>query len=388
MALPLQYNLRNLTVRRTANIMAALGIALVVMVMVWMLALAQGFRSALVSTGRADRALIMRGGATSEVQSGLSREAAAIVQVFPEVAVAADGRPVASAELVVIVVLPKRKDGSPSNVIVRGVSDRAFELRPELRVGEGRMFRSGLGEVVVGRALARRTAGCEVGGRLNFAGRDWEVTGILDAGGSGFESEIWGDVEVLAPAFERDDFQSMTVRLNAAGDLKSFQERIDADPRLAHDAQSEIAYFESQSRQFTTFVRTVGVIIAVLMGFGAVAGALNTMFAAVNARTREIGTLLAIGFSRFSVLAAFMVESVLLSLVGGAIGCGLGMLVNGVSTGTTNWDSFSELAFSFRVTPDILVSGLVFAAVMGAVGGLLPAWRAARKRIVDSLRAA
>jgi len=388
MALPLQYNLRNLTVRRTANIMAALGIALVVMVMVWVLALAQGFRKAIVGTGRPDRALVMRGGATSEVQSAVSREDARLLAVLPEVATSESGESLASPEMVVIVVLPKRSDASPSNVVVRGVTEAAFAVRPEARIAEGRAVRPGLGEVVVGRALSRRIQGCEVGARLHFAAQDWEVVGILEAGGSGFESEIWGDAEVLIPAFERTGYQVVTMRLRNAGDLKALQERIDADPRLHLDAQSELEYFESQSRSFTTFVRGTGFIIAILMGFGAIAGALNTMYAAVNARTREIGTLLALGFSRASVLGAFMLESVVLSLAGGAIGCGLGLLVNGVSTGTTNWDSFSELAFTFRVTPDILITGMVFAAVMGAVGGLLPAWRAARKRIVDSLRAA
>ncbi len=388
MALPLQYNLRNLTVRRTANIMAALGIALVVMVMVWVLALAQGFRKALVGTGRPDRALVMRGGATSEVQSAVSREDARMLAVLPEVATDASGEPLASAEMVVIVVLPKRSDASPSNVVVRGVTPAAFAVRPEARIAEGRAVRPGLGEVIVGRALTRRIQGCEIGARLHFATQDWEVVGILEAGGSGFESEIWGDAEVLIPAFERTGYQVVTMRLRSASDLKALQERIDADPRLHLEAQSEVEYFESQSRSFTSFVRGTGFIIAILMGFGAIAGALNTMYAAVNSRTREIGTLLALGFSRASVLVAFLLESVVLSLVGGAIGCALGMLVNGVSTGTTNWDSFSELAFTFRVTPDILLTGMIFAAVMGAIGGLLPAWRAARKRIVDSLRAA
>jgi ABC-type lipoprotein release transport system permease subunit len=388
MALPLRYNLRNLTVRRASNLLAALGIALVVMVMIWVLALAQGFRIALAGTGRADRALLMRGGATSEVQSGIDREAADIVRVMPEIVPGTDGRPLASAELLVIVGLPKKSDGSVANVAVRGVSPQAFALRPELRLTAGRLFEPGTAQVIVGLPLASRTRDCEVGSRLRFAGQEWEVVGQFATGGSGFESEIWGDAETMIPAFERDVYQSMTVQLRTAADLAALEQRIAADPRLNLKVQSELAYYESQSRQFTTFIRVIGVTIALLMSFGAVAGALNTMFAAVNSRTREIGTLLALGFSRWSVLLAFMIESVLLATVGGLLGCALGLLVNGASTGTTNWESFSEVAFAFRVTPPILVAGLCFAILMGAVGGLLPAARAARKRVAESLRAA
>jgi putative ABC transport system permease protein len=386
--LPFGYNLRNLTVRRASNGMAALGIALVVMVLVWVLALAQGFQRTLVGTGRADRALLLRGGATSEVSSALQRPDADILQVMPEVAQDAGGRPLASPELVVIVSLPKRSDGSPSNVVVRGVSERAFAVRPEVRVAAGRTFRAGMGEVLVGVPLAARTRGCGVGEKLHFAGQDWEVVGHFEAGGSGFESEIWGDSEVLIPAFERNEYQSMTVQLQAPRDLEALRQRIEADPRLRLQVLSEIEYYEAQSRSVTEFVSGTGFTIALLMAFGAVAGALNTMYAAVNARTREIGTLLALGFSRGSVLGSFLLESLLLSLVGGVVGCALGALVHGTTTGTTNWDSFSEVTFQFRVTPEVLVTGLVFALVMGAVGGLLPAARAARKNIAEALRAA
>jgi ABC-type lipoprotein release transport system permease subunit len=388
MHLPLRYNLRNLTVRRASNLLAALGIALVVMVMIWVLALAQGFRIALAGTGRADRALLMRGGATSEVQSGIDRETADIVRVMPEIKPGSDGRPLASAELLVIVGLPKKSDGSVANVAVRGVSPAAFELRPELRLVAGRRFQPGMAEVMVGVPLAGRLRDTGIGSRLRFAGQDWEVVGHFATGGSGFESEIWGDAETMIPAFERTGYQSMTVQLAKAADLAALEQRIEADPRLNLKVQSEVAYYEAQSRQFTAFIRGIGVTIALLMSFGAIAGALNTMFAAVSSRTREIGTLLALGFSRGSVLVAFMVESVLLAVVGGLLGCALGLLVNGASTGTTNWESFSEVAFAFRVTPPILVAGLIFAVFMGALGGLLPAARAARKRVAEALRAA
>jgi ABC-type lipoprotein release transport system permease subunit len=388
MTLPLRYNLRNLTVRRASNLLAALGIALVVMVMIWVMALAQGFRSALAGTGRADRALLMRGGATSEVQSGIDRETADIVRVMPEIRPGTDARPLASPELVVIVGLPKKSDGSAANVAVRGVSPAAFELRPELQLVEGRRFEPGMAEVIVGVPLAGRLRDTGIGSRLRFGGQDWTVVGHFATGGSGFESEIWGDAETMIPAFERTGYQSMTVQLAKASDLAALEQRIEADPRLNLKVQSEVAYYESQSRQFTTFIRGIGVTIALLMSFGAVAGALNTMFAAVSSRTREIGTLLALGFSRWSVLVAFMIESVLLAIVGGLLGCALGLLVNGASTGTTNWESFSEVAFAFRVTWPILVAGLVFAVFMGALGGLLPAARASRQRVADSLRAA
>jgi ABC-type antimicrobial peptide transport system permease subunit len=245
-----------------------------------------------------------------------------------------------------------------------------------------------MAEVMVGVPLAGRLRDTGIGSRLRFAGQDWEVVGHFATGGSGFESEIWGDAETMIPAFERTGYQSMTVQLAKAADLAALEQRIEADPRLNLKVQSEVAYYEAQSRQFTAFIRGIGVTIALLMSFGAIAGALNTMFAAVSSRTREIGTLLALGFSRGSVLVAFMVESVLLAVVGGLLGCALGLLVNGASTGTTNWESFSEVAFAFRVTPPILVAGLIFAVFMGALGGLLPAARAARKRVAEALRAA
>ncbi len=388
MALPVSYNIRNLTVRRASNLLAALGIALVVMVMIWVLALGQGFRGALVGTGRPDRALLMRGGATSEVQSSVSREVADIVRVMPEILPGTDGRPLASPELVIIANLPKASDGSPANVSVRGVSQAVFEMRPELQLVTGRRFAPGTTEIMVGAPLGGRLRNCGVGQKLHFANQDWEIVGQFATGGSGFESEIWGDVETMIPAFERDGYQSMTVQLRSAADLAALETRIGADPRLNLKVQSELAYYEAQSSGFTSFIRGIGVVIAVLMSFGAMAGALNTMFAAVNARTREIGTLLALGFSRWSVLVAFVVESVLLSIAGGVLGCLLGFIVNGTSTGTTNWASFSELAFAFRVTPAIMGLGLLFAVVMGAIGGFLPAWRASRKRIAESLRAA
>jgi len=387
MALPLVYNLRNLTQRRASNLMAALGIALVVMVMIWTLALAQGFRSTLVATGRADRALLMRGGATSEISSFVSREATGIVRAMPEVEKDAAGNPLASPEIVVIISLPKKSDGTLANISARGVSPAAFAMRPELEIVEGRNFRPGSGEIVIGAPLAARTRGCGVGEHLRFAGQDWEVVGHFTANGSGFESEIWGDAEVCIPAFERNGYSSLTVQLHGAGDLAALEQRIAADPRLDLKVQSELAYYEAQSGPLATVIRSIGFTIAILMGFGAIAGALNTMFAAVTSRTREIGTLLALGFSRRSVLLAFLIESVLLALVGGLAGCALGLLVNGVTTGTTNWSSFSELTFRFRVTPPVLLTGLVFAVAMGALGGLLPAARAARQRITDSLRA-
>jgi putative ABC transport system permease protein len=385
--LPIAYNLRNLTVRRASNLMAALGIALVVMVMIWTLALAQGFRNTLVATGRSDRALLMRGGANSEITSAVSRQAADIVRVMPEIATDAAGKAIASPELVVIVSLPKASDGTLANVSVRGVTEATFAMRPEIRVVAGRTFRTGSSEILVGAPLAKRIRGCGIGERLRFGGQDWEVVGHFTAAGSGFESEIWGDAEVFAPAFERDGYSSLTAQLRSESDLKAVEQRIAADPRLNLKVQSERAYYEAQAGPLSNTIRGIGVTIALLMGFGAIAGALNTMFAAVNSRTREIGTLLALGFSRRSVLFSFMVESILLAAVGGLLGCGLGMLVNGARTGTTNWASFSELTFQFSVTPVVLATGFVFAIVMGAFGGLLPAARAARKRISESLRA-
>lgn len=388
MRLPIQYNLRNLVVRRTMTLMTAGGIALVVAVLVLTLALAHGFSATLVATGRADNAIVLRSGSDSEMMSGLTREAARVIASDPAVARGADGEPLALSEMVVLVNLVRR--GNPtasSNVSVRGVDARVLELRPDIALREGRLFRSGMDEVVVGRNLGRRFEGCRLGEKLRMGGRDWTVVGTFDAGGSGFDSEIWGDAEAFLPAFDRSVWSSLTLRLRDPGALAAMQARLEADPRLHATARIEQEYYRAQSKQLAAVIRALGLFLVVVMAAGAVFGALNTMYAAVGSRSREIATLLALGFPPRAILASFMVESVLLCLVGGVLGCLLALPVHGMSTGTTNWASFSEVAFEFRLTPGILATGMLASVLLGLVGGWFPARAAARRPVSEALRA-
>jgi len=387
MALPLIYNVRNVAARRVATLMTALGIALVVFIFVWFLALSSGFKKALVSTGRADNILVMRAGATSEVQSGLDREATQILLANSAVATAKDGStPLATAEVVIIVNIP-RKDGIVGNVTVRGVSPAAFEVRPYVRVTQGRTPTPGLAELMVGKALARRFGNLNVGDTAVIGGDPWSVVGIFDSGGSAFESEMWGDVEVVLSAFQREGFQSVTFRMKDPSRAEAIKAELEAEPRMRLQVFPELTYYSDQSQMMSGILMFLGTFIAIVISIGAVFGALNTMYAAVDARTREIATLRAIGFSPISITSAFVIESVLIALFGGVIGCLLALPFNGLSTGTTNWASFSEVAFYFRITPRLVAAGLVFSAVLGVIGGLLPALKAARSPVAAALRA-
>lgn len=385
MALPLVYNVRHLAERRVGTAMTALGIGFVVFVFVWFLALSNGFRKTLVSTGRADNLIVMRKGATSEVESYLTRDWIAVLAAHPAIATGEGGRPLASAELLVIVNLPKR-DGSPANVSVRGVSPDAFALRPYVRVADGRLPRTGLNEVVVGRALARRL-GLATGKDVKFGESTWRVVGVFDSGGSAFESEVWGDAEVLLSAFQREGFESFTFRLKDPSEAKVIVEELEKEARLQVQVAAELDYYKAQSGMMGVMISSLGAFIAVVMSIGAVFGALNTMYAAVDQRIREIATLLAIGFSPGSIYLAFVLESLLIALLGGALGVLLALPFNGISTGTTNWTSFSEIAFNFRISPGVVASGFAFAAILGVVGGILPAWKAARQPVAAALRA-
>ena len=387
MAVPIQYNLRNLFVRRTATLMTAGGIALVVAILVMTLALANGFRQTLVGTGRADNVIAIRTGSQTEVQSGLPRNVARVIESDPGVANLPGGVALAASEAVVLTNLSRRSDpAASSNINVRGVDSRALALRPNIRIVQGRFFRAGMDEVVVGRALSERFIGCGLDETVRFGSRDWKVVGVFDAGGSGFESEIWGDVESMMPAFDRDVFSSVTVRLADRDGFAAMKERLEADPRLHVDVLRESDYYQSQSSQLATVIRVLGLFLVIVMAAGAVFGALNTMYAAIGARSREIGTMLAIGFRPGSILLSFLFESVLLCLIGGILGCILALPIHGMSTGTTNWSTFSEVAFKFRITPGILLIGMLASIFLGLIGGYFPARAAARRSVIDSLR--
>jgi putative ABC transport system permease protein len=383
------YNLRSMIVRKGTAAMTAGGIAMVVAVFVMTMAIAQGFRGALVASGSNDNAIILRKGATSETVSAVLRSQLPIIQAMPHVARGAggaEGRPLASPELVVIISLPRKSDGNPANVPVRGVGPFAFQIRNTLSFVEGRPFTPGSREINVGRQAVNRFGGLTMGSELRFGAATWKVVGIFAADDSSFESEVWGDVDLMMPAFQRDGYQSVTVKLADSSVYQAFEAAIASDPRLDLKASRERDYYEGQSSTTGTLIRIFATFVTSILSIGAVFGAMNTMYAAVAYRTREIGTLRALGFSRLRIIAAFLAESVALALVGGVIGCILALPVNGLSTGAMNMVSFSELAFKFRVTPGLLVGGMIFSALMGAVGGLLPALRAARIPVARALR--
>jgi ABC-type lipoprotein release transport system permease subunit len=380
------YNLRSMVVRKGTAAMTAGGIAMVVAVFVMTLAIAQGFRATLVASGSPQNAIILRKGATAETVSGLLRTDVPLVESLPQVARGADNQPLASPELVVAIALPRQTDNQPANVPVRGVGPRAFDVRDTIRFVEGRRFTNGTREINVGRLAVGRFKGLTLGSDVKFAAATWKVVGIFTADDASFESEVWGDADLMMPAFQRQGYQSMTVKLADASMFDSFKSAIEGDPRLYLRPQREQDYYMEQSRAMTTVIRVFGTFVTLILSIGAMFGAMNTMYAAVAYRTREIGTLRALGFSRFRIVTAFLAESIALAVVGGVLGCILALPVHGLSTGTTNFASFSEVAFKFRITPALMAGGLLFSAVMGAVGGLLPAIRAARIPVARALR--
>ena len=385
--IPLIYNVRNLGQRRVSTALTALGIALVAWVFIFTLALAGGFQSALQATGSRDNAIIVRNGSTAELTSIITRDVAAAVESQPEIARAPDGRPLATAELVVVWNLP-RKSGTTTNVVVRGVGPKSAPLRSKVHLVAGRMFRPGLDEVVVGKMVAERFQNCSVGDHLKLSGRDWNVVGVFDAGGTGYDSEIWGDVELFMPVFDRPVYQSVILRLDDNSHFAALKKRLESDPRMSVTVHHEDQFYAAQAGALAGLLRSLGIFVTLIMALGAVFGALNTMYASVGARTKEIGTLRAIGFSGGSVLLSILVESTLLALLGGAIGCLLALPVRNFTTGTMSFTSFSELAFRFAVTPGMLLSGLIFAGAMGLVGGFFPARKAASMPVVEALRQA
>ena len=387
-AVPFSYIARNLWVRRVTTALTAGGMALVVYVFATVLMMSEGIRSTLVATGQPDNVMVLRKGAGAEINSAVERGQAAILSTLPGIATDTLGRPLISAEPVVLINLPKRSNGKPSNVTVRGSSDLGLQLRPSLRVVEGRMFRPGTSEIIVGQATASGFAGIDLGASLRFAGRDWQIVGRFDAGRSGFDSEIWGDAEQMLQAFRRGASSVVVMRLADSSQFEAIRARIEDDPRLALEAKPEIRFYAEQSEALATFINILGLSLAVIFSIGAVVGAMITMFAAVASRIGEIGTLRALGFRRGAVLAAFMTESLLLSGLGGVVGLTAASVMQAVDVSTTNFQTFAELAFRFVLTPQIAVQAMAFALAMGVVGGFIPAWRAARLQIIDCLRAA
>jgi putative ABC transport system permease protein len=388
MALPISYNIRSLYVRGRVTLLAIGGIALVVAVLIVLVAMAAGFRIALQAGGSPENAIITQRGSTSEITSGIPRDAVNALVVDGRIARDAQGNPIASPDLVIVASLKKKDDGTDVNIVVRGVTPMAFKVRPAVTVTEGRNFTPGLYEVIVGRKLFDRMQGMGLGRTIRMQRRDWTIVGVLDANGSGFESEVWGDKEAMGPAFGRGaGAQTLTVRLKDPAAIPAFDEELRRNPRMQVQVTQERQYYEQQSAGVSGPLMALAVFVAVVMGIGAVFGAMNTMYAIVAARTREIGTLRALGFSRLAILAAFVIESTCLAIVGGALGCLIALPANGI-TSAAGGANFAEIAFAFRVTPASIGVGMTLAVLMGIAGGLLPSFRAARMPITAALRAA
>jgi putative ABC transport system permease protein len=385
---PFSYVARNLWVRRVTTVLTAAGMGLVVYVFATVLMMSEGIRATLVATGQADNVMVLRKGAGAEINSGIARSQAAVIESLSQIATDGAGRKLVSKEPVVLNTLPKRGSGKPSNVTVRGTSLVGMALRPQVKLLQGRLFRPGTSEIITGRAVAKGFAGAGLGETMRFAGRDWLVVGVFDATHSGFDSEVWGDSEQMMQAFRRQAYSSVVFKLADASAFDQVKRTLEDDPRLTLEAKVETRFYAEQSEALATFIRLLGLALSIIFSIGAVVGAMITMFASVASRMGEIGTLRALGFRRTAVLSAFITESLLLSLVGGVLGLGGAALMQTVNISTVNFQTFSELAFQFTLTPRIAAQSLCFALLMGLVGGFIPAWRAARLRIVDCLRAA
>ena len=380
-------SLRSLPQRAGSSVVAVVGITGVVITFVAVLSIAEGFNAVMANAGSPDTAIVMRGGSNAELNSALPLESTRIIIDAPGVRRGEAG-PQASAELFVVVTVPKKSTGTDANVPLRGIQPAAFDVRPEVRLVEGRRFTRGTNEIIVGRAASTQFAGLELGQTNRWGENSWTVVGIFEADGTISESEIWCDAAVLQPAYRRGNtFQSVMARLDSPDTFQAFKDALTADPRLDVQVERETDYYSSQSSQVRSIITGIGTVIAVLMGVGAVFGAVNTMYNAVATRTREIATLRALGFSPSSVVVSVLVESALLAVVGGVVGGGVAYAAfHGYQTATMNFQTFSQVAFTFTVTPALLVQGAVYALVMGLLGGLFPAVRAARLPIVTALR--
>jgi putative ABC transport system permease protein len=389
MNIPLIYSVRNLFTRRLTMLLTVLGIALVVFVFSAVLMLASGLRKTLVATGDEHNVLLLRKGSDTELVSGVQRDLVNLLRTLPQIAVGQDGKPVVSAELVTIINLMKTGTNAMGNVTVRGVSPPAFQLRPVIQMTDGRVFTAGAREIIVGSSINKRFAGARTGQLLKFGGDTWTIVGVFEANGTGFESEVWGDSDELLQAFNRPAVpSSVTVKLKDASDYNAFRNAVDGDQRLQQlTVERERDYYERQSELMATFIRILGLVVTIIFSAGAIIGAMITMYAAVANRTTEIGTLRAIGFQRRSVLITFLIESIIISLVGGGLGLLAASFLQIFTISTTNFSTFVELAFSFALSPDIALKAMIFALVMGVIGGFLPAVRAARLDILTALRA-
>ena len=370
-----------------ASLVIVVGIAGVVGVLVAMLAMGEGFKATLASTGSTETAILLRGGSQAETNSVITRDQAPLLAGLPGIARDADGKPLASPELSQVVNLPTMADGTDANVQFRGVGPAGWAIRPQVRIVEGRKFTPGLREIVVGKGAQQQFRGLEIGRQMKLANQQWTVVGVFDSGDA-HDSELWADADVLAPAYQRPAYQSMTVKLAGKDGFRQLKAALAADPRLKLDVETTRDYFGKQSEGLARLIRILGTVIGTIMAIGAIFGALNTMYAAVAGRAREIATLRALGFRGLPVVAAVMLETMLLALLGGLLGAGIAWLVFNGYTVSTLGQNFSQVVFQFKVTPELLWTGLKWALGIGLVGGLFPALRAARLPVTEALRGA
>lgn len=389
MKIPFKYTIKNFTSRKLTTFITIFGVALVVFVFAAVLMMAYGIQKTLIATGLPDNVLITRKAANGEISSLVDGETQDVIRTLSHISVGKGGKQIISKEPVAIINLEKF-GGGVSNVTVRGVSDVIFELRPQVKIIEGRMFNFGLRELIVGSAVTGRFQGAKIGDEVKFAGDRWKIVGVFDSDGSGFDSEMWGDSEQLLNAFNRGNtVSSVTLKLDNVNNFKNFKKNFEFDRRLHQfEPKIEQKYFEEQSELMANFIRILGIFITIIFSFGATIGAMITMYAAVANRTIEVGTLRALGYKRRSILIVFLIESLVIAISGGIIGIILASFLQFFSISTLNFGSFSELAFSFSLSPSIIISSLIFATLMGIIGGFLPSVRAARLNIVNALRAA
>jgi putative ABC transport system permease protein len=376
--IPIQYNFRSIIVRRVGTIMTVLGVALTVAVFVSILAMIQGLQSTYIDTGDPLNLIVIRQGSLSEVNSFFDREIKGIIESI-------EGVQAVSGEIIVLINHP-RLSGETTNIMIRGVSDKSLELRPKLTLSEGRMFRPGLREIVVSRSISNRFKDAGLGEAMKIGRTTWNVVGILDAARTAYDSEVWADYNEIAQEFERPIYSSLMVRAVDEGSIAGIRQRIAEDRRVKLDAFGEKEYFEDQTSSASAPLQVLGYLVGIIMAIGSCFAVMNTMYAATAYRTREIATLRVLGYKRYHILTSFVIESVVLAIAGGILGCLLALPVHGISTGTANFQNFAEVVFQFRITPYLALLGLIFAAVMGSIGGLLPAMRAARTPVIQALR--
>ncbi|MBU1052515.1 MAG: FtsX-like permease family protein [Proteobacteria bacterium] len=380
------YSFRNLLARKLTTFLTAAGMSLVVFVFASIVMLAEGLEKTLVDTGTYDNVVVIRRSAVSEVQSGIERQQASIVETSPQIAIGNKGRALLAKELVVLITLEKKESNTAANVTIRGISENSLILRPQVKLISGRMPRPGTSEIAVGTSIVKGFKDIGIGQPLSFGMRSWRVVGIFDAGNTGYSSEIWGDVEQFMPAFRRPVYSSVLFRLRKSSEFATFKNNIENDPRLTVEAKRETQYYKEQSEMMAQFLRVLGETLTLVFSIGAIVGAMITMYSAVANRTGEIGTLRALGFNRGTILLAFLMESLLLGLIGGIVGLILGSFMQFITVSTTNFQTFSELSFNFTITFEIIYKSLLFSIIMGFVGGILPAFRASRMNVVEALK--